>query len=159
MTGEAELYRQIRRWEGLAFARVGYDFEDVLHDTFLVTMAAWRAGRIRHNGVSWGYAFTVFQRMCMRRAAQRAVGEELSLQWPDQTESAEQRMLAAERERLARAAVARVRVERRRLLLECRLAGMTSEQMRRELGISATQCRVELHRGMVEAAARYREMA
>lgn len=155
---EAELYRQIRKWEGLAFARVGYDFEDVLHDTFVVTLLAWRAGRIQHQGVSWGYAFTVFQRMCMRRAARLAARVELDPLMVDPAPGVEQRMLAADRERLARACVAAVRSETRRLVLQCRLAGMSDEETRRELGISASQYRNGLHRGMVEARERWRSL-
>ena len=115
--------------------------EDLCQDVFRIALRALREGQLQEGeklaGYLWGIARNLAssERRQERRDARAAVTDML----PDQTPGPDQQIMAAERARLVRKAVAHLSARDRAVLTAFYLKGQSKDTVCRSLGLTAAQ--------------------
>jgi RNA polymerase sigma-70 factor (ECF subfamily) len=126
--------------------------EDVVQETLQTILEALRAGRIRESAALAAFAFETARNFCMHRGrSQSREGralERLAISPPPQAPDALTAVISDERRRAVRAALDRLSDEDRRLLSMTYMDTRDSEDIGRELGLSAGAVRVRRHRAL-----------
>jgi len=126
--------------------------EDVVQEALRTTLDALRDGRVRDVDALPGFAYETVRNICMHRG--RSAGREATAMErfakapPLSREDPLALVISEERRQAVRAAMQQLDDGDRRLLLMTYVDGRTSEDIGRELGITAVAVRVRRHRAL-----------
>lgn len=156
--GLDQLYRVFRILSGSLRRQVGYqDFEDRMHDMFIVVVEAIRDGRLREASALPSYIHGVARLSLCSHIGVRTRHERLSgslrhwvtLRQPGETP--EDALLLREQRTLALRAIGTLAEVDREILLRFYMQGKSREQVQKELGLTDTQFRLRKTRAKQRA--------
>lgn len=147
--GLDQLYRIFRILSGSLRRQVGYqDFEDRMHDMFIVVVEAIRDGRLREASALPSYIHGVARLSLCSHIGVRTRHERLSgslrhwvtLRQP--TETPEDALAGREREQIMRQLLASLSVKEREILTRFYIREQTKQQICQEMRLTDTQFRL-----------------
>jgi RNA polymerase sigma-70 factor (ECF subfamily) len=148
----AEQYRGRLRLFAARRLRDSAAAEDVVQETLQTVLEALRSGRVREPAALAAFAFETARNLCMHHG--RSQGREakalerVAVAPPPEAPDILTTVISEERRRAVRVALNRLSEEDRRLLVMTYMDARDSEDIGRELGLSAGAVRVRRHRAL-----------